>query len=173
MLALTVKQPWASALCAGVKPVENRSWAPKALRNGEALWVAVHAGTLDRALDQAVAPRPVEEGPVGDVGGSGWQRPVTGWDRLREEAWPAMPERGRLPTRAVIGAVCFQGLARVEDLPPDPWTVGPLCWQVADFLRLAQPVPMSGALGLWPLPEEVAEKLREAFRTRENHRGMR
>ena len=39
--ALTIKQPFASAIMAGVKRVENRSWAPNLPPSG--LWVAVHA----------------------------------------------------------------------------------------------------------------------------------
>jgi len=46
--ALTIKQPWASAIAAGHKRIENRSWRPAA--TSLPLQIAVHAGSrLDRA----------------------------------------------------------------------------------------------------------------------------
>jgi hypothetical protein len=68
MLALTIKQPWASAIAAGLKRIENRTWRPAAARLP--LQVAVHAGVrLDRA---GVAfcrsmGAPVEELPQGAI----------------------------------------------------------------------------------------------------------
>jgi hypothetical protein len=49
MRALTIKQPWAWAIVAGHKRIENRSWAPPmALLDGERF--AIHAGMgIDRA----------------------------------------------------------------------------------------------------------------------------
>lgn len=48
MQALTIKQPWASAIAAGLKRIENRSWRPAAATLP--LQFAVHAGArLDRA----------------------------------------------------------------------------------------------------------------------------
>ncbi|MFN6193750.1 MAG: ASCH domain-containing protein [Planctomycetota bacterium] len=42
MQALTIKQPWASAIAAGHKRIENRSWRPAAA--SLPLQFAVHAG---------------------------------------------------------------------------------------------------------------------------------
>lgn len=48
MQALTIKQPWASAIAAGHKRIENRSWRPAAA--SLPLQFAVHAGArVDRA----------------------------------------------------------------------------------------------------------------------------
>ena len=41
MQAITIHQPFASAIAAGAKTIENRSWAPPARMVGE--WVAIHA----------------------------------------------------------------------------------------------------------------------------------
>lgn len=51
MKALTVKQPWASAIVSGRKDIENRSWAPRSIVGQRIL---IHAGkTVDRhGLDQ-------------------------------------------------------------------------------------------------------------------------
>lgn len=42
MRALTIKQPWASAIAAGIKRVENRTWPPPARLIGQR--IAIHAG---------------------------------------------------------------------------------------------------------------------------------
>ncbi|MEU0967854.1 hypothetical protein ABZ357_21345 [Streptomyces sp. NPDC005917] len=44
--ALTVRQPWAALIAAGLKPVENRSWALPASFAGPLL---IHAGTKNDA----------------------------------------------------------------------------------------------------------------------------
>ena len=44
MLALTIHQPWASAIVLGPKRVENRTWRPPATLVGQRL--AVHAGKV-------------------------------------------------------------------------------------------------------------------------------
>ncbi len=58
MRALTLHQPWAWAVAAGHKVVENRTWAPspKAVRLGDLF--AVHAGkTYDDAGEQWIRER--------------------------------------------------------------------------------------------------------------------
>ena len=42
MRALTVKRPWAQAIAAGLKTIENRSWRPPDAFIGER--IAIHAG---------------------------------------------------------------------------------------------------------------------------------
>lgn len=42
LLALTVWQPWSSAIVLGHKGVENRTWAPPGSLVGS--WIAIHAG---------------------------------------------------------------------------------------------------------------------------------
>lgn len=48
MKALTIRQPYASLIVAGVKDVENRSWT-----SGHRGTVAIHAGRVDRVGPQA------------------------------------------------------------------------------------------------------------------------
>ena len=56
MLALTVKQPFAWAIVAGVKDVENRSWRPPRGLIGKRIWI--HAGSQ---------PHPLWEDLYGDI----------------------------------------------------------------------------------------------------------
>lgn len=52
MYAITIRQPWASAILAGVKTVENRSWRPPERLMGER--IAIHAGAA-RPSTEALA----------------------------------------------------------------------------------------------------------------------
>lgn len=163
MKGITIRQPWASAILAGLKRYENRSWVPRQLREGRPCWLALHAGRLDPALDQVVGAQEVPESVVGEIGGAGWAKPVRHWDLVREH-WPTMPPRDRLPTGSVVGAVEFVGWSRVENLAPDPWATGPMCWEVGRTVVLSTPMPMRGALGLFDVPDAVVEACRVAWR---------
>lgn len=56
MKALTVKQPWAWAICRGIKPVENRSW-PTAYRGP----VLIHAGKRRENIAELPDGTPIPE----------------------------------------------------------------------------------------------------------------
>jgi hypothetical protein len=96
--ALSVRQPWASAIIHGPKRVENRTWARKLPPGG--LWLAVHAAS---ALD----------GTQEDV--RGWLAVVLGRPNRRPPPhpqlarlhglWPSAPPLAALPLGAIIGAV--------------------------------------------------------------------
>lgn len=153
MRAITLHQPWASAILAEVKPWENRTWAPRALLDGGALWLALHAGqATDRSLSKVVEPA------------TAWTTRRTGWDRLRD-LWPSMP--GRRPEdypRGILGLVRFDGAGAIADYPEalgDPWASGPVVWRVGRVIRLRDPIPVKGAQGLWTPPPDVRATLRE------------
>jgi hypothetical protein len=44
------------------------------------------------------------------------------------------------------------------DEEQDRWLVGPYCWLLSN-VRLVDPIPMRGRLGLWPLPPFVSTLL--------------
>lgn len=64
--ALSLQQPWATAICAGVKRVENRSWS-----NAHRGPVAIHAGSnktqLNRVLKIAQEPIDAVAFPIGAI----------------------------------------------------------------------------------------------------------
>lgn len=150
--ALTVQQPWAWAIAAGKKPVENRTWPTS--HRGE---IAIHAGkTLDRA---ALADRD-RRSPL-----------------VQAIAWHT---RLWVPPEYVLGAViavaevtgchhsakCDLGRPTpgkgVADRMCSPWAVyGQFHIELARPRPLAEPVPCRGMLGLWRLPEEVEKAVRE------------
>lgn len=41
MKVLSIKQPWASLICSGIKDVENRTWKPKEVPGR----ILIHAGS--------------------------------------------------------------------------------------------------------------------------------
>ncbi len=137
MKVLSVAQPYATLLVLGAKRLETRPW--QTAHRGP---LAVHAA---RALCRQEPFRSLLR-----AGG------VADWSDL--------------PRGAVVGAVELTGCVRVEDLPPpeEPeaslgdFAPGRWVWHVRRALRLPQPLPARGRLGLFDadlsltLPEEEA-----------------
>lgn len=109
MQAITIKQPWASAIAAGLKRIENRSWRPAAA--SLPLQLAVHAGArLDRTGVEFCRSRglPVEDLPlraivavvtvvqVVDQSSDPWWRGPLGWVLEDVVAIVPIPCAGRL-----------------------------------------------------------------------------
>lgn len=188
IFALTVIQPWASLLALGLKRVENRTWEPRGLREGD--YLALHAGAWHTR----------QGGPIEE-----W---VSAMELARNAGLlPSIPllaefhqlttgERGRffearckahleraVPYGAIVGVARFDGcnagprgvsgesastiLARGGDLlapePRDPWFCGPVGWYLRDVVAI-KPVPCKGAQGLWSLPPEVLADVRRRWR---------
>lgn len=135
MKALTVLQPFASALVRGVKPVENRTWPPPpSLKLGE--WLVIHAGK--KVID--------------------YHRP---W---LNERWAEVSTgfKEGFPRGVIIGACRYNGVsgpiptAKAEQLY-GPWAFGPYCWRFDAFVAFPekQHIPAIGKQGLWSLDADV------------------
>lgn len=136
MRALTVRQPYADAIAFGTKRIENRTKPLPAKYIG--VPVALHAGK--------------------DLHASGITAvdlsKVTG-DRIHE--WQ--------DTRsAILAVVRFKGSHRCADVHwcCRPWgqvetTAHPEVWhwEIDEVIRLDEPVPTSGALSFWTVPDDV------------------
>jgi hypothetical protein len=137
--ALTLHQPWATAIVDGPKRIENRSWSPPARLLGGG-FIAIHAGkTFDpEALEWIV----------------------------EDELWAQAPRRrAEYPAGAIVGVAEVIGVADIERDPThaaalDPWACGPRCWLLGRVWGLAEPVPSRGAQGLWPVDDDVAALVR-------------
>jgi len=133
---LSIRQPWAWAIAAGHKPVENRSWSPtyRGL-------IAIHASGSD-------GPRLEREVAIDRI------ITLTG---LRHRQISERLVRSAILAVARLEAVC-------EESPPyasavacacGPWAVaGEKHIHIADVQKLPVPVPCKGALGLWRLPDD-------------------
>lgn len=128
--ALTVRQPFATALVRGPKRVENRSWRPRLPRGG--FYVAVHAGQT------------TEWDALGVV---------------RRGLWPGCPRDLTLGAIIGVVQVVDVVDAFDRPHDPWAVS-GQWCWVVGRRWRLTEPVPMRGRQGLWPVGEETRRTLR-------------
>ena len=145
MRALTVRQPWASAIASGQKTVENRS-----RRTRYRGLVALHSGLV---IDWDATPM-------------AWTAAgVAVREIYRRPAWHL-----GLPLGAVIAVAelygCHQWPAAGScngrsRSPCSPWaSLDQWHWQFKNVLPLATPVPCKGMLGLWRLPDDAEKAVR-------------
>lgn len=157
MKAITVMQPWAWAVMAGGKIVENRRqrWSyrgPLAIHAGKAWSQRGGSNLLVREAFRAF-----------DGGYSG--------PGLPEWLFAAAAQEGNLAgARGVLLGVVDLVDVHISDGCCAPWgedatsSGAPICHLVLDRPRLlAQPVPCRGAQGLWSTPEDAGREL-EALR---------
>lgn len=141
MYALTIHQPWAWAIGAGHKLVENRDWLPnwRLLKDGDDL--AIHAAVKEptridlQAMSLAARQCGVETVPGIDSDELGIR-----WGR------------GRL-----VAVVTFAGVARAPGDLPDgqrPWWRGKYGWLFTNVrqLNFNNAPKLLGQQGLWALP---------------------
>lgn len=145
MKALTVKQPWAGALVAGVKRCENRTRqthyrGPLVIHAGKAFDEDPWAHDEGHGLEAAVANGTDEAGPL---------------------PWFEPQSRGLL-----LGIVELVGCHPAAECDPALYPCGYWAqsgevwhWVLADARPFARPVGWSGKLGLWEVPDDVVAEL--------------
>lgn len=142
MKVLTLTQPWATFVAAGAKSIETRDW-----RTSYRGRIAIHAA-------KSVPPWVVDWSRDPEIAGllerEGVQSPL------------ALP-RGCVVAVAWLAAVEPTEIARAgrhvterEKLLGD-FGPGRFAWRLRDVIRLPQPVPACGALGLWDWRDEATE----------------
>jgi len=132
--ALTILQPYASAIIHGPKRCENRRWSPKIELPA---WIAVHAGRPLRDHFDAVAAE---------------------WDGMPDN----LPSGAIIGAMRVIAVETLVYSTREE--PRDPWAFGPKVWIIDRVWPLDAPVECRGSKGLWVVDDETAETVRRAAR---------
>lgn len=159
MRALTIYQPWATLIAAGIKRYETRSWAPPAEAIGGEL--AIHAGqaevpfddlpaALRRELDRLFGTNPSRWFGTFPHGAVVCTCRLTGAYRLaRPDNRPnSDPGLGRLLDicAAVPGSRCAPEI-RVDafgDFSPGRWA-----WRLEDIRALHPPIHCRGYQRLW------------------------
>lgn len=130
MRALTIRQPWASAIAYGDKRVENRGWAlPEKLR-GQV--IAIHAGKghdLYAQLPEGCAWPEIAVHPLGAV------------------IAVARVTHSCLPWEC--DGSCSPWAIRGQDH-----------WHLEDVIALRETVPCTGHLGVWPLLQRDEKTVR-------------
>lgn len=166
--ALTVHQPWASLIAAGVKRMENRGWRPRPAELSAGHWLAIHAGKYTTrggaGLDHwhvaasVYAERRALIGPVPML--DAFEAiPPNERDGARGDAYV----RGAVPYGAVIALVRFVGVCRASR---DPWFGGPWGWVLSDATPLPEPFLCRGQQGLWTLDGDAIAAARAAYTAR-------
>jgi peptidoglycan/xylan/chitin deacetylase (PgdA/CDA1 family) len=132
LVALSIRQPWASLIILGFKDIENRSWRTK--RRGRFL---VHAS-------QAVTAREIRNA----------RALIDQHAALRDnpEILAVLdPVRLRAQAGGIIGSV---ELVDCHDAHASPWFVGPHGFSLRAPQSLPL-VPMPGRLNFFPVPNEL------------------
>lgn len=143
--ALTLWQPWATAIAKGLKRVENRQWSPPADAIGRT--IAIHAGKVwDGEGAEFLSALGVQLG--------------------RAEC-PSSAIVGLATIDRVIAHASARGTHKIDlftALPPDPihadpMFFGPWGWVLRDIERVDPPIHHRGAQGLWRLTAEAEHEL--------------
>lgn len=132
MKTITVWQPWAGALAAGIKENETRSWATK--YRGP---IAIHAAMRDIFDGLALITVPIA---------------LKIKEALRCE-WVDMPRGAIIATGELVDCIKITP-EFVAELSPDElalgdYTLGRYAWKLANVKRLPEPIPTKGKQGLW------------------------
>jgi hypothetical protein len=130
--ALTVRQPWAWAIAAGHKDVENRTW-----QTSYRGLLAIHAGRTWAPAEEKRACRELLEDP-GVV-----------------EPGCYVPDRHLLAEGAIVAVVNLVGICSLGDSARcrcSGWgAIGQHHWRLRNVEALAEPIPWRGAQGLWEI----------------------
>ncbi len=143
MKAITLWQPHAWAVAHAGKDVENRVWRPPENLLGKV--IAIHAG------------KRVDERVIGEMQAGAWYH-VSGKCVLCPDAKEIT--RGAIVAVATLGGV----LAHQDNQAPPiyPWYCGEgYGWVLRGTIALPTPLPCRGAQGLWNVPPDLLDKIRD------------
>lgn len=166
--ALTLWEPWGSAIIWGPKRIENRPWAPPREFVQERIFI--HAGKHydeERALD--VVDLWEAQDPAGfrafrdaraefktfrtaDVTGC-----IIGSVKLEGYIYSGAPAGTGAAEPSLVGTF---GMSEAEAKRVGEWWMGPYGWVLSDPVPLKEPVPARGLQKLWRVPAEVLEQIR-------------
>lgn len=159
MRALTIHQPYAGLIAAGVKLLENRPVRPPLKQIGERF--AIHASmTNDEVGVEAVAAEGVSLVAHGGVARFGIRGAIVATARLI-----GYVQQGGV--RLVAGAGIEPEEVEAVANRPDQlrWFTGPIGYVLADVRALTQPINARGMQGWWPVPLEIEARIREQEKT--------
>lgn len=127
MKALTLHQPWASLIAAGLKSCETRHWAPHPREWDQV--IAIHAGAVESRSFRN-HPEVLE---------------LLGHDPTPRKAIVAIARlKDCVPTER-----CIPG--RLDDQFGD-FSPGRFAWRLTDVQPLSEPLPVNGHHKLWTVP---------------------
>ena len=133
MKALSIRQPWATLICCGLKDVENRKWALKSLP----MRVLIHAGATRQPFNNDKFPYPQY------------------WHVENYQNMGILPDIDKFPTSAVIGVATID---RCEEGNTSMWAQrGPGAeyqWVMKDVKMFKEPIlGVKGSLGIFEIAD--------------------
>lgn len=164
--ALTIWEPWASAIVHGDKRIENRTWRPPRTILDEV--IAIHAG---KTFDQEALNELVEAGMIDGLmtdetfeyhaGHIIGVARVIGWGDDSDHRHRIERPGPWLDFQGVCerdGSEWYPD-AVIEHAHESPWWMGPVGWLLGDIAPLETPIPARGMPGVWKIPEDVRERM--------------
>ena len=141
--AITVRQPWATAINMWKKAVENRTWATT--RRGP---IAIHAGgTWDRSATHA---HTLTNAFAHHSGAS-----QTYIDTVYRDGLDHRDDH-MFPRGVILAVADITGMHMCADGACSPWAIaGQWHWELSNVRSLPTPIRAVGRLGLWPLPTDI------------------
>jgi hypothetical protein len=146
MRALTLTQPWAGLVAAGLKLVENRP-NPMIKREDFGEPFAVHAG---RQVDENVYSRICEIAP----------ELFLCWSPKTPASWPAWYRLSRITSAVIAVATVDRAVDDYDTLDPilgdqRRWYFGPIGYVLRDVRAIAEPVRCRGHQPFWRVPADI------------------
>lgn len=152
MKTLSIQQPWASLICAGIKDVENRTW--KAAENPGRILIHASSKKVTKSFFNTL--------------------PLEWFISIQQDlAFGNIPTLEKLPTSAIIGYVTVKEFADQTDSPWDGGD-GAIKWVLEDAYLFDEPIlNVEGKLHLfdYPLDEDnlpAAHKVELKYPTLKN-----
>lgn len=131
MKAITIKQPWASLICHGIKDIENRTWKCPKKYIGQR--VLIHAS-----------------------GSHGKKFEINLTDEQMKQAFSLISEKstsGKWEFGAIIGSVVIADCVQNH---PSVWAEkGCWNWVLEDPVLFDKTYATKGKLGFWDIPEDI------------------
>jgi hypothetical protein len=130
--ALTVPQPWASALIAGRCRVINM---PFRIKLSRPFTLAIHASRMHQRWPPSLR-------------------------NIVKRYWPEC-DRDQLPYGAVLGTARLTRIlpSRHPSMEADPWAKGPWCWTFERARLARESTSWPDKRGLWTVPPHILEQL--------------
>ena len=127
MKTLSVQEPWAYLICAGIKDVENRTWKPAKVPGR----ILIHA-----------SKKKVTKNFNGDI--PEWQASLI----INHQIFGDIPEYEDMPLGAIIGYATVTGFSEMTD---SPWDGGDcIKWMIEDAWLFDEPIlNVNGKLNLF------------------------
>lgn len=157
MKVLSLWQPYASLIAAGVKPFETRDWAPPWHLIGQR--IAVHAAKRRPGSLSALALHNL--GVADALGRADWLAGLPYGALVctavlrgayRSASWPQR-EGAHVAVDAVAGPTPPR-----QTIPTDPWgdySPGRWCWHLVDIRPVDPPVTLKGRQGLFAIEDSL------------------